>query len=81
MEFCKICHSLLLNDSCINKKCKNHGLTLLQLATDNQICLIKDLKEEMEDESEIDYDSITKEEASELIKELIERKNLGGNDE
>jgi hypothetical protein len=81
MEFCKLCQSLLLNNSCINKKCKNHGLTILQLATDKQICFIKDLKEEINDETETDYDNLTKEEATELIKELIERKNSGAEDE
>jgi hypothetical protein len=72
-EFCKLCGSLIVDDSCSYKKCKNHKLMLSIPATYKQIEFLKEL-----DCDNIDFEKLTKNEASELINEAILRKETGG---
>jgi archaellum component FlaC len=74
MEFCKKCGSLKINGSCTNKKCDQHIKSMVELATDHQIEYIKDLAEQLsEDISDINFDSLSKSDAVDLIDEYLEK--------
>ncbi|QNU66824.1 hypothetical protein EHE19_018645 [Ruminiclostridium herbifermentans] len=73
MEFCK-CGSLIVNGSCTNKKCENHIKTMIELATPQQIEYIKELADQLADDiSEINFDTLSKSEAVDLIDEYLEK--------
>jgi len=74
MEFCNKCGSLKINGSCTNKKCDQHIKSMVELATVQQIEYIKELAEQLgEDVSELNFDSMSKSEAVDLIDEYLER--------
>jgi len=76
-SFCK-CGSLIIDESCTNKKCK-YCTKKSNLITPQQIEHINDLKCRLEEDYEEDCEDIeiienmTAKEASELIKRLKER--------
>jgi superfamily II DNA/RNA helicase len=73
MEFCK-CGSLIINGSCTNKKCEHHIKTMIELATPQQIEYIKELADQLADDiSEINFDTLSKSEAVDLIDEYLEK--------
>lgn len=73
MEFCK-CGSLKINGSCTNKKCEYHIKTMIELATPQQIEYIKELSDQLaEDISEINFDTLSKSEAVDIIDEYLEK--------
>ncbi len=73
MEFCK-CGSLKINGSCTNKKCEYHVKTMIELATPQQIEYIKELADQLADDiSEINFDTLSKSEAVDLIDEYLEK--------
>ncbi len=74
MEFCNKCGSLKINGSCTNKKCDQHIKSMVELATVQQIEYIKELAEQLgEDISEVNFESMSKSEAVDLIDEYLER--------
>lgn len=74
MEFCNKCGSLKINGSCTNKKCDQHVKSMVELATAQQIEYIKELAEQLsEDVSEINFESMSKSEAVDLIDDYLER--------
>lgn len=74
MEFCNKCGSLKINGSCTNKKCDQHIKSMVELATAQQIEYIKELAEQLgEDISEVNFESMSKSEAVDLIDEYLER--------
>ena len=75
-DFCK-CGSLVVRGNCSNKSCDRHGKSLVDPATYGQIDLINSLKEQLGDDREIDFETLTKLEASRLIDELFEAKETG----
>ncbi len=74
MEFCNKCGSLKINGSCTNKKCDQHVKSMVELATAQQIEYIKELAEQLsEDVSDINFESMSKSEAVDLIDDYLER--------
>lgn len=74
MEFCNKCGSLKINGSCTNKKCDHHIKSMVELATPHQIDYIKELAEQLsEDISEINFETLSKSEAVDLIDEYLEK--------
>lgn len=74
MEFCKKCGSLKINSSCTNKKCDQHIKSVVELATSQQVDYIRELAEQLsEDISEINFDTMSKAEAVDLIDDYLER--------
>lgn len=69
-NFCN-CGSIIVNDSCTNKKCKNYKKSLIEPATFEQISYISDLKKQLGTEEDFDINS--KSEASKIIKRLKEQ--------
>jgi hypothetical protein len=77
MEFCKLCQSIKIKDSCTNRKCRNH-IAGTEAATFRQVEYIKELAEKLGDETEYDYRNMTMKEASKLIEELEEGLEVEG---
>ena len=79
-EFCT-CGSLKVKGNCSNKKCKKH-IPGNEPATFNQLFFIKDLARQAGDETEYNFETMTKKEANGIIDELKEkvefRERLGG---
>lgn len=75
-EFCT-CGSLVVRGNCTNKKCEHHKRSLADPATFEQINFIESLRSQVGDDSEIDFDTLSKTEASALINKLLERKETG----
>jgi ribosomal protein L18E len=74
MEFCKKCGSLKINGSCTNKKCDQHVKAMVETATAQQIDYIKELAEQLnEDISEMNFESMSKNDAADLIDDYVER--------
>lgn len=74
MEFCKKCGSLKINGSCTNKKCNHHIKSLVELATPQQVEYIKELADQLVDDiSEINFETMSKSEAVDLIDEYLEK--------
>ncbi len=74
MEFCNKCGSLKVNGSCTNKKCDQHIKSMVEMATAQQVDYIKELAEQLgEDITEVNFDSMSKSEAVDLIDEYLER--------
>jgi len=74
MEFCNKCGSLKISSSCTNKKCDQHIKSLVELVTAQQIEYIKELAEQLsEDISDLNFESMTKVEAIDLIDDYVER--------
>lgn len=74
MEFCNKCGSLKINGSCTNKKCDHHIKSMVELATPHQIEYIKELAEQLSDDiSEINFETLGKSEAVDLIDEYLEK--------
>lgn len=71
LEFCT-CGSIKNNGSCSNKKCTNH-IKGTGLATFKQVEYIKDLQEQLNDDTGYDFNNMTEKDASKLIEELEER--------
>jgi len=69
MQFCNICNSLILHNSCTNKKCDNH-IKGTELATFQQIQYIKDLQDKLKDDAVYNFIDMTKQEASKVINNL-----------
>jgi hypothetical protein len=80
-EFCKICSSLIVGESCTNKKCEKH-VSSTQKITFKQKEYIQDLMKNLDiDEDKYAFGSMTKKEASMLVKKLaaeVEIKELCG---
>ena len=72
MDFCE-CGSIVIRGSCTNQKCSKH-VNHVGLATYKQIEFIKSLSN---DDDEINFDILTKKEASKLIDKLLERQEMG----
>lgn len=75
-EYCEICQSIIIGDSCTNKKCQNH-VKGTEYATYKQVNYIQDMLKRLDDDTEYDYKSMTQKEASRIIEELQERLELG----
>ncbi|WP_024832601.1 hypothetical protein [Ruminiclostridium josui] len=74
MEFCNKCGSLKISGNCTNKKCDQHVKSMVELATTQQIEYIKELAEQLnEDVSDMNFENMTKNEASDLIDDYLER--------
>lgn len=76
MTYCKTCGSLIMGGSCTNKKCKHH-IQGTEYATYSQVEYIQAMLAKLGDETEYDYKSMSKKEASRIINELQERIELG----
>lgn len=74
-EFCS-CGSLIIRGNCTKKGCQFHKNSLVDPATYAQIEYIKSLLEQTESDMEVNFDVITKSEASKLIDELLKQKEL-----
>ncbi|MCX7923208.1 MAG: hypothetical protein N3B21_14550 [Clostridia bacterium] len=73
MEFCK-CGSIKVRGNCSNKKCNEHTKALVNEATYQQIEYIRNLAERLgEDTTGMDFEYMSKQEASNLIKKYLER--------
>jgi hypothetical protein len=70
LEFCS-CGSLRVNSTCTNRKCSHHDSSRAP-ATFDQVEYIKDLLEKSGDQREIDFQTLTKKQASKIIDELAE---------
>ena len=78
MEFCNKCGSLKINGSCTNKKCDQHVKSMVEMATAQQVDYIKELAEQLgEDVTEINFESMSKSEAVDLIDEYMEKLDEG----
>lgn len=75
-EFCK-CGSLIVRGNCTKKGCNLHTPGLIDPATYAQVEYVKTLLEQTGDDREIDFEILTKPEASRLIDELLEKKEMG----
>ena len=74
MEFCNKCGSLKINGNCTNKKCDQHVKSMVETATTQQIEYIKELAEQLnEDVSDMNFETMTKTDASYLIDDYLER--------
>lgn len=74
MEFCNKCGSLKISGNCTNKKCDQHVKSMVELATTQQIEYIKELAEQLnEDISDMNFETMTKNDASYLIDDYLER--------
>ncbi len=74
MEFCNKCGSLKISGSCTNKKCDQHVKSMVELATAQQVEYIKELAEQLnEDISDMNFETMTKTDASYLIDDYLER--------
>ena len=74
MEFCNKCGSLKVNGSCTNKKCDQHIKSMVEMATAQQVDYIKELAEQLgEYITEVNFDTMSKSEAVDLIDEYLER--------
>ncbi|HEX2926707.1 MAG TPA: hypothetical protein VHP38_10725 [Ruminiclostridium sp.] len=74
MEFCNKCGSLKVNGNCTNKKCDQHVKSMVEMATAQQIDYIKELAEQLnEDVSDMNFESMTKNDAAYLIDDYLER--------
>ena len=78
MRFCELCQSLILDNACINKRCKNHDFSLTRMATYKQICYIKDLHKmfNMNDDN-FELEKLTFEGASSIIDDLLSKIEIG----
>lgn len=69
-DFCK-CGSLIIRGNCSNKKCEHHKRELAEAATFDQIEYIKGLAKRLgNDQDELDFEIMSKKEASDLIDKL-----------
>lgn len=74
MEFCNKCGSLKIGGNCTNKKCDHHVKAMVELATTQQVEYIKELAEQLnEDISDMNFETMTKSDASYLIDDYLER--------
>ncbi|EGD48190.1 hypothetical protein Cpap_2340 [Ruminiclostridium papyrosolvens DSM 2782] len=74
MEFCNKCGSLKIGGNCTNKKCDHHVKAMVELATTQQVEYIKELAEQLnEDISDMNFETMTKNDASYLIDDYLER--------
>ncbi len=74
MEFCNKCGSLKISGNCTNKKCDQHVKSMVELATTQQVEYIKELAEQLnEDVSDMNFETMTKNDASYLIDDYLER--------
>lgn len=74
MDFCNKCGSLKINGNCTNKKCDQHVKSMVEMATAQQIDYIKELAEQLnEDVSDMNFESMNKNDAANLIDEYLER--------
>ena len=76
MDYCE-CGSLITRGNCTNKGCRKHVKSLVQQATYEQIQYIKALMYQTGYSEDVDFDIITKPEASRLIDRLLEIKETG----
>ena len=76
MDYCE-CGSLIIRGNCTNKGCEKHVKSLVQPATYEQIQYIKALMYQTGYLEDVDFDTITKQEASRLIDRLLEIKETG----
>ena len=75
-EFCN-CGSLVVRGNCTNKNCGDHHKSLVDPVTYAQVEYIKALQNQTGDQREIDFDILSKIEASRLIEELLTIKENG----
>lgn len=71
-EFCE-CGSLMIHGNCTNKKCSKHKRSLVDEATFSQIEFIKNLTDRLNEDLNIDFEILSKKEASNLIDKLLVR--------
>ena len=77
MNYCE-CGSLMIKDSCSNKKCTHHDKNI-KIASFDQIEYIKAMLEKIEEpEENYKFREMTIDEADKLIHELREKIELGG---
>jgi len=69
-EFCE-CGSLVIHGNCTNKKCSSHRKSLVDEATYSQIEFIKSLSDRLNEDLNIDFEILSKKEASNLIDKLL----------
>lgn len=74
-EFCS-CGSLIVRGNCTKKGCQFHKNGLVDPATYAQIEYINSLLKQIGSDMEVNFDVLTKPEASRLIDELLEKKEL-----
>lgn len=74
-EFCS-CGSLIVRGNCTKKGCQFHKSSLVDPATYSQIEYIRSLLEQTGSDKEVNFNILTKPEASKLIDELLEQKEL-----
>ncbi len=74
-EFCS-CGSLIAGGNCTNKDCRLHVRSLIDTASYSQIEFIKSLLKQTEDTRAVDFNILTKPEASRLINELLSKREL-----
>jgi hypothetical protein len=76
MDFCD-CGSIRVNGNCTNKKCQKHTKSLVEPVTFHQMDYIKTLAESLgEDTDHIDFEYLSKKEASRLINEYKDRMDI-----
>lgn len=75
-EFCS-CGSLIVRGNCTKKGCQFHKNSLVDAATYAQIEYIKSLLEQTGSNMEVNFRILTKPEASRLIDELLDKKEIG----
>jgi len=78
IKYCKLCGLLIIGRSCRNEKCKKH-IEGTESATFKQTEYIQVLAEKLGEE--YDTRAMTKNAAGELIEELLERVEIGGDDQ
>lgn len=69
---------MIIRGNCTNKRCKEHIKPLVDEATYSQVEFIKGLAEKLGEELKVDFTTLSKKEASNLIDKLLERSESEG---
>lgn len=80
MIFCSLCRSLVIKDSCTNKKCSGHVLRDEDI-TYSQMNYIERLRHQLGNKDDASFKGMTKAEASRIIANLKDIIENGGEEE